>query len=126
MLSMAAQLELYEEIRSLSTDMVGAARSSDWERLIELERRVCALREELAASSGQEADVAASMSELDRKHRLIQLILDDDAEVRRHTEPWMEQVRQFLGGHGRRRQMQQAYAASDAWRDPGAVSGLGL
>lgn len=124
MLSMAAQLELYEEIRSLSTDMVGAARSSDWERLIELEGRVCALREELAVNSGQEADAAAGTHELDRKYRLIQLILDDDAEVRRHTEPWMEQVRQFLGSQGRRRQMQQAYAATDAYQ--GAAGGLGI
>ncbi len=126
MLSMVAQLELYEEIRSLSTDMVGAARSSDWERLIELEGRVAALREELAANSGQEADAAAGTPELGRKYRLIQLILDDDAEVRRHTEPWMEQVRQFLGSQGRRRQVQQAYAATDAWRDQGAAGGLGV
>jgi flagellar protein FliT len=46
------------------------------------------------------------------KRTLIQRILDDDAEVRRHTEPWMEQVRQFLGGSARRKQVEGAYGAS--------------
>ena len=38
-------------------------------------------------------------------------VIDDDAEVRRHTEPWMEQVRRFLTGNVRKRQVDQAYGA---------------
>jgi flagellar protein FliT len=40
---------------------------------------------------------------------MIQRILKDDAEVRRHTEPWMEQVRRFLNGDARKRQVDRAY-----------------
>ncbi len=36
--------------------------------------------------------------EIARKRGLIQQLLDDDAEIRRHTEPWMEHVRKLLGG----------------------------
>ena len=49
--------------------------------------------------------------ELARKRSLIQRILEDDAEVRRHTEPWMEHVRQYLGNSVRRRDVERAYAA---------------
>ena len=39
------------------------------------------------------------------KAALIQRVLDDDAEIRRHTEPWMEKVRQLLGGTAKRRRV---------------------
>jgi flagellar protein FliT len=45
---------------------------------------------------------------MERKRELIQRILRDDAEVRRHTEPWMEQVRRFLTGNVHQRQANRA------------------
>lgn len=107
MLSMPAQLDLYEEIRALSGRMAEMARANDWDSLIELERRVATLRDALMADAG----APLSKAENERKCGLIQQILADDAEIRRHTEPWMEHVRQFLGSQSRRRQVQQAYAA---------------
>lgn len=120
MLSMSAQLGLYEEIRALSSQMVNAARSNDWERLIRLERRVATLRDELTANADVGLDAATSTPEIDRKRGLIQQILEDDAEIRRYTEPWMEHVRQYLGSQSRRRQVQQAYAATDSAQGPAA------
>jgi flagellar protein FliT len=58
-----------------------------------------------------------------RKRSLIQRILEDDAEVRRHTEPWMEHVRQFLGDGLRRRDVEKAYAAGAG--EP-AAGGFGI
>ena len=96
MLLMASQIELYKQMSILSARMVQAARASDWDSLIDLERNVAALRSALQASV--ELDPAAIES--GEKRRLVQCILENDAEVRRHTEPWMEQVRVFLGqGH---------------------------
>jgi flagellar protein FliT len=109
MLSMPARLDLYEEIRALSWRMVQTARINDWERLIELERRVSALRDTLMADT---ENAPLSRAENERKLDLIQEILANDAEIRRHTEPWMEHVRQFLGSQSRRRQVQQAYAVA--------------
>jgi flagellar protein FliT len=43
---------------------------------------------------------------------LIERILDDDAEIRRHTEPWMEHVRHLLGDNRRLRELQRAYAVA--------------
>lgn len=108
MLLMSAQLEIYEQMCALSTRMVEAARANDWERLIDLERSVAVLRQTLL-KEGENG--AGSPVETQRKRELIQRILRDDAEVRRHTEPWMEQVRRFLTGNVRKRQVDQAYGA---------------
>jgi flagellar protein FliT len=107
--AMASQIEIYEEMSTLSARMVEAARASDWENLIQLEKSVVALRRALAADDDNNR---LTPGEIDVKRALIQRILDDDAEIRRHTEPWMEQLRQFLGGNARRKQAESAYGAS--------------
>lgn len=108
MLLMPAQIEIYEQMCALSTRMVEAARANDWERLIDLEQAVARLRETLV----QEADnTIPDPREAVKKRDLIQRILKDDAEVRRHTEPWMEHVRRFLTGDARKRQVDRAYGA---------------
>ena len=106
MLPMPAQLEIYEQMCALSARMVEAARAGDWERLIALERAVAELRDTLI---GEGDSGAGTPDEAERRRVLIRRILRDDAEVRRHTEPWMEQVRRFLTGNVRKRQVDQAY-----------------
>jgi flagellar protein FliT len=109
MLAMASQIDIYEEMSALSARMVEAAQANDWENLIGLEKSVVALRRLLEVDDDNSR---LSAREVELKRTLIQRILDDDAEVRRHTEPWMEQVRQFLGGSARRKQVEGAYGAS--------------
>ena len=84
--------------------MAAAARASDWEQLIELERGIRSLRDALLAID----DGSEAATDLARKHGLIQRILDDDAEVRRHTEPWMERIFYFLGDGSPRHELQLA------------------
>ena len=106
--AMPAQIEIYEQMCALSTRMVEAARTNDWDLLIDLERAVAELRDHLL----KEADAGiTSPGEVIKKRELIQRILRDDAEVRRHTEPWMEHVRQYLSGGNRKRQLDRAYGA---------------
>lgn len=95
---MPSQVELYEQMSLLSSSMVAAVRARDWDRLTELERDAGCLRDTLTTAPEGSESLAADLA---RKHSLIQRILDDDAEVRRHTEPWMERVCQFLGGERR-------------------------
>ncbi|HUW36323.1 MAG TPA: flagellar protein FliT [Rhodocyclaceae bacterium] len=105
---MPTQISLYEEMSALSARMVAAARAQDWDALVSLERSVAALR---LALVNDDDNGGLSEPERESKTRLIQRILDDDAEVRRHTEPWMEQLRQFLGSAARKRQVERAYGA---------------
>jgi flagellar protein FliT len=106
MLPMPTQIELYEQMSALSAQMVEVAQANDWERLVVLEKSVSALRQILMAEDDNES---LSPSDIELKRALIQRILDDDAEIRRHTEPWMEHVRQFLGGTAKRKQLERAY-----------------
>ena len=116
---MPSQIELYEEMRLLSSRMVAAARASDWDSLIELERRIAGLRNTLMAVP---EDSNAPATDLASKRSLIQRILEDDAEVRRHTEPWMERLRQFLGDGTHYRKIQQGCAAAT---EDSSAAGLG-
>jgi len=102
---MPSQIELYEEMSLLSSRMAAAARASDWEQLIELEHGIRQLRDALLAIADGENDPPPDLA---RKHSLIQRILEDDAEVRRHTEPWMERIFYFLGDGRPRREFQGA------------------
>lgn len=106
MLLMPTQISLYREMSILSSRMVEAARAHDWDTLIELERAVAALRNSLL---NNDDNSGLSSSALKLKSELIQRILADDAEVRRHTEPWMEHIRKFLGSGAKQRQVEQAY-----------------
>lgn len=101
------QINRYEEMSALSAQMVEAAQAQDWDRLIELERSVAEIRDALIA----EGDSNANLTDTERtlKAALIQRILDDDAEIRRHTEPWMEHVREFLLNANQRRRIENAY-----------------
>ena len=96
---MPSQIELYEEMSRLSSRMVEAARSGDWDNLIELEQGVSGLRNILMTTP---EDSTAPATDQARKSSLIQSILEDDAEIRRHTEPWMEQLCRLLNGQGLR------------------------
>jgi flagellar protein FliT len=101
---------LYETMCEISGRMVQAARDSDWNQLVALEQDVAHLRDTLAHTTPRD-NVRATLTaeQRARKLQLIHRILADDAEVRRHTEPWMESVRRFLGTGTRSRNVRQAY-----------------
>lgn len=106
---MPSQIDIYEEMSALSARMVEAARSQDWENLIALEKSVVVLRQTLTADDDNSR---LTDREIELKRALIQRILDDDAEIRRHTEPWMEKVRRFLGDDAQRKRSERAWGAS--------------
>lgn len=97
----SSQLLLYAEINTLSARMAAAARAQDWDSLRRLAQTAAHLRDALPAGTLPAAALAAD--ELQQKTRLIQRILDDDAEIRRHTEPWMERLNSLLGAEARDR-----------------------
>lgn len=106
---MSNYLSLYESMSQISASMVEAARANDWDRLVELEHevsRLCIrLRFEETPASSDRLDEAGRA----RKLELIQRILADDLEVRRHAEPWMNDVRTLLGGNARQRAVDRIY-----------------
>lgn len=99
-------LAMYESMREISAQMAQAAGACEWERLVALESDCAGLARRLEAQGGA---APLTAEERVRKAALIRQILADDAEVRRHTEPWMEQVKCFLGAGTRQRDLQRTY-----------------
>lgn len=104
-----ATLQTYERMSELTDQMVSAARDNDWDRLCELELEMGKLRDWLQLHDT--APVRLEESERQRKIELIKRMLAGDREVRRHTEPWMEDVRTLLASGSRTRSLQATYGA---------------
>jgi flagellar protein FliT len=104
---MDAVVENYESLSSLMEQMSEAAALGQWDRLIELEKQ-CRARVETMKS----ADARSVLSEASRlrKAALIKKILADDAAIRSHTQPWMEQLQRVMRTTRQEQQVRRAYA----------------
>ena len=93
-------LETYDAMSVKSGQMVVAAQQGDWDRLAVLEKDCSAL---VGALRAVHVDVGDTLPRPDaayakRKVALMRKVLADDAEIRRHTEPWMTRLQAYLGG----------------------------
>lgn len=87
-------LSMYENIAGLTSKMVLAARTSNWDSLEHLEKQ-CA-SEAVATLGG--ATPALSGAKRQRKIDLLKQILANDREIRHITEPWMTQLPGVMPG----------------------------
>ncbi|MDO9273106.1 MAG: flagellar protein FliT [Rugosibacter sp.] len=121
MTPVSGQLGIYEEMHALSAQMVVAAQANEWDKLIALEGCVSILRDKLMTEDGVGVE-SLSEAERARKAAMIGKVLENDAEIRRHVEPWMDNVRQFLGSQHQRRKVHHAYAVMDALSNGGSAT----
>lgn len=103
-------LQNYESLATLMNLMSEAASHGQWNRLVDLEQQ-CRRRMDVIRQVDQQS---GSISEEARKRKaaLIRRILADDAAIRRHTEPWLEQLQGFLLHARRNQQLKRAYAST--------------
>lgn len=99
-------LDTYGSISATTGRMVDAAKNQDWDRLIALEQDCRALIETIKT-----ADRGSSPDELylQRKAALIRKVLADDAQIRKFTEPWINQLEAYLGNARQEYRLQRAY-----------------
>jgi flagellar protein FliT len=100
-------LDTYGTIAVKSGQMLDAARNNEWTRLIALEQDCRALTETLRRVDKDATYPDAAY--LQRKAELIQKILADDAEIRKFTEPWMNQLAAYLGNARQEYRLRRAY-----------------
>lgn len=86
-----ALLERYEA-------MAQAARANDWERLAALEREAAALRRQVMERNAGTASAPGALPESVRAvvARGIERVLELDAEIRTHTDPFLSSVSRLL------------------------------
>ena len=100
-------LDTYGSIAAKSGQMLDAARCSDWDRLIALEQDCRALAATLRRVD--HGPTGADPAYLRRKAELIHKVLADDAEIRKYTEPWMNQLAAYLGNARQQYRLRQTY-----------------
>jgi flagellar protein FliT len=99
-------LDVYGSISMKTTEMLDSAKQGDWDRLVALEQEYGALVARLKVT---DTGAIANADFARRKIALIRKVLADDAEIRRYTEPWMNQLDAYLGSARQQRQLQRAY-----------------
>jgi flagellar protein FliT len=112
---METSLQIYETMQGLSTQMVEAARTNDWDQLSELEQRIASLRDRLIVQDPVAGVPHQDDSYRARKIALIRQLLADDREIRTHTEPWMDAVKQMLSSTSKQRAVQAAYGGNQGF-----------
>jgi flagellar protein FliT len=101
-------VSVYESMVELTGQMVAAASSSDWDRLVVLETR-CASQVETLRQ--QEAKIQLSGDSRLRKVQCIKQLLDDDRKIRDLTMPWMAQLSALISNTGTQRRLSNTYGA---------------
>lgn len=88
-------IDYYKAIEDSSRKMLDAARSEDWEQVVRFEGACAVLIEQLRARARGEELLPAQRSE---KTRIMQRILQNDAQIRYLAEPWLAHCEQALDG----------------------------
>jgi flagellar protein FliT len=101
-------LQTYDAMSVKSAQMVNAAQHGNWDELVALEHDCSALVARLKRVDQGSPTPDAGHSQ--RKVALIRKVLADDAEIRRHTQPWMAKLQDYLGSGRQELRLQRAYA----------------
>lgn len=101
-------ISLYETVAGITTQMLDAARSGDWDRLVVLESHCSSHVQRLKNGEPPEPLTGAVRQ---RKVEIIRKILADDREIRNLTEPWMQQLSALMQSTGTERKLSHAYGA---------------
>jgi flagellar protein FliT len=102
-------VSVYESMVSLTDQMVRAAESSDWDRLVLLEQECAAHVRRLKDFEPQDALDAANR---ERKVSAIRQMLDDDRRIRDLTMPWMARLTALINSNGAERRLARAYGSA--------------
>lgn len=101
-------LSLYETVAGITTQMLQAARSGDWNQLVTLESRCSGHVQRLQSGEPPEPLTGTGRQ---RKVEIIKKILADDREIRTITEPRMEHLSALMKNVSTERKLTQAYGA---------------
>ncbi len=100
-------LDCYDNISATSTRMLAAARSGEWGMLVEAEGECAAIVDRLRVL-GDSAPLSEAAGQ--RKHQVIRKVLAEDAEIRKLTQPWLENLESLLRGQVSQRKLRDLYA----------------
>ncbi len=101
----ASVLAQYETMAAQSRAMLVAARESDWDEVVRLERDCARIVGDLKARG----EPPLTDVERKRKMEIIRAMLADDAEIRDLAQPWLAQLSKLISNTAARRNIDRAY-----------------
>lgn len=99
-------LSHYESVADASEAMLLAARRSDWDALVDAEKECTRCIARLKAAR---ADMPLGPVGDKRRFDILRTVLAHDAEIRKLTQPWLEQLERFLCATAADRRVSDAY-----------------
>ena len=113
MMNCVEVLDIYQQVASLTAQMLLAAQERDWELLAKLEddcnSQVSQLKRHETSS---DAGMTLSLELKQRKIDIIKQILADDRAIREITEPWMTELSKLMSSASTARKLSQSYGAN--------------
>lgn len=88
-------IDYYKAIEDSSLKMLNAAKSEDWDQVVRFEGACAVLIEQLRMKARSEELLPEQRSE---KTRIMQRILQNDAQIRYLAEPWLMHCENSLEG----------------------------
>jgi flagellar protein FliT len=88
-------IDYYRAIEDSSAKMLDAAKMEDWDQVVRFEGACAVLIEQLRDRAAQEELMPDQRSE---KIRIMQRILQNDAQIRYLAEPWLTHCEQNMDG----------------------------
>ena len=88
-------INYYKAIEDSSFQMLNAAKAEDWDQVVHFEGACAVLIEQLRARAHNEELLPEQRSE---KTRIMQRILNNDAQIRYLAEPWLAHCEQAFEG----------------------------
>ena len=88
-------IDYYKAIEDSSSKMLNAAKAEDWDQVVRFEGACAVLIEQLRARADSEELLPDQRTE---KTRIMQRILNNDAQIRYLAEPWLTHCEQAFDG----------------------------
>lgn len=98
---------VYETMSELTGQMLAAASTGDWDRLVVLECECAAHVRTLQAAN--EAGEPLAQGQRARKLVALRKMLDDDRKIRDLTTPWMGRLSAMINNTATERRLARAY-----------------
>jgi flagellar protein FliT len=102
-------LAIYENVASITGEMLIAVRDGNWEQFTALEKR-CSEQVRLLQQNEDPREVLSDAARIS-KVSLIKKILEDDRKIRDVTEPWMAKLALMMKSVSAEKKLVQAYGA---------------
>jgi len=104
----ATIMQRYEQALELTRAMLEAARRSDWDGLVGLEKERSALVDQL-----RELDVnpARDAETREQKRQVLRDIMECDEQIQILTQDWMRELREILGSVSAEKRLSRTYGS---------------